>query len=294
MLGKKVLADKYVNQLYHLFQEKQWEIEEIGEFSTFDRFCSRLSELEDDSERDFILELTEQFLWVRSSMYEKYLIETMKKLFDSDAWKPDKKKNIYICALTAESDFGKLKSNTFMLYMCQSILLRAFSEFHEQQVRICETPEVLKQHKDNIGALILIDDYIGSGETALGCLKYLEFLKDDWGKLYVLSLVAQEEGVENILKEKVPVYTAILRKKGITDVYEPEDAEKKLEQMQKIGRELGVKKELQLGYVQTESLVAMIKTPNNTFPIYWYEGKKKPYAPFPRKENVKVIRSEEA
>ena len=48
---------------------------------------------------------------------------------------------------------------------------------------------------------------------------------------------------------------------------------------------------MQLGYANTESLVAMIKTPNNTFPVYWYEHKKNSYAPFVRKENVKVIRS---
>lgn len=62
-----------------------------------------------------------------------------------------------------------------MLYLCQSILMRTYSEFQEEQIRICETPEVLKAHEDRIGSLILIDDFIGSGETALECLEYLNF-----------------------------------------------------------------------------------------------------------------------
>lgn len=61
--------------------------------------------------------------------------------------------------------------------------------------------------------------------------------------------------------------------------------------MIKISTRLHAPKGMHLGYANTESLVAMIKTPNNTFPVYWYKHKKNSYAPFVRKENVKVIRS---
>lgn len=47
-----------------------------------------------------------------------------------------------------------------------------------------------------------------------------------------------------------------------------------------------------MGYASTESLVAMIKTPNNTFPVYWCECKENSHAPFVRKGNIKVIGSE--
>ena len=60
--------------------------------------------------------------------------------------------------------------------------------------------------------------------------------------------------------------------------------------MKKISQQLQVPKELYLGYLETESLVAMNKTPNNTFPVYWYEKNGHSHAPFPRKENVKMIR----
>lgn len=81
------------------------------------------------------------------------------------------------------------------------------------------------------------------------------------------------------------------RKKAITDLYPESEAKKKIEEMVKISKHLHAPKGMQLGYANTESLVAMIKAPNNTFPVYWYEHKKNSYAPFVRKENVKVIRS---
>ena len=63
-------------------------------------------------------------------------------------------------------------------------------------------------------------------------------------------------------------------------------------EMKKISKLLHVPKELSLGYLDSESLVAMNKTPNNTFPVYWHEGKGHSHAPFPRRENVKMIRTE--
>lgn len=291
MLGKKVLSEKYVMKLYTIFEQKNWQLQEKSEHSVFDRFCSRLAELENDEERDLIIELTKKFLWVKASMYEEYLLEALKKLFESKEWKKEKDKSIYICPLLAEKDFGKLKSSTHMLYLCQSILMRTYSEFQEGQIRICETPKVLEEHKDKIGALILIDDFIGSGETALDCLEYLKFLKDIDKNIYIVSLVAQEEGINNISKEKIEVFSAVVRKKAITDAYPESEANEKIETMLNISKHIHAPKGMQLGYANTESLVSMIKTPNNTFPVYWYEHKNKTHAPFVRKENIKVIGS---
>lgn len=62
--------------------------------------------------------------------------------------------------------------------------------------------------------------------------------------------------------------------------------------MKNISKKLHAPNGMELGYASTEGLVAMIKTPNNTFPVYWYEYKNRNYAPFVRKENVKTIRKE--
>ena len=53
---------------------------------------------------------------------------------------------------------------------------------------------------------------------------------------------------------------------------------------------LKVDSKYSFGFNQTEALISLIKTPNNTFPVYWYEKNGHSHAPFPRKENVKMIR----
>lgn len=291
MIIKKVLSDKYVEQLYKLFENKNWSQQEHGKYSVFDRFCERLAELDNDEQRDLIINLTREFLWVSSGQYEQYLLSAFKKLFEDDLWNPEKGKNICICPLLPENDFGKVKSSTFLLYLCQSILMRTYAEFQDGQVRICETPEVLKElkYRENIDSIILIDDFIGSGETALGSIAYLDFLRKD-KKIYILAMVAQKEGIENIRKEGIPVFADVIRVKGISDRFEKEEAKQKCEEMKKIGKLLNVPQEMYLGFLESESLVAMNKTPNNTFPVYWYEKKGHSQAPFPRRENIKMIR----
>lgn len=291
MITKRGLSDKYVEQLYAIFESKSWDTCEIGEYSVFDRFCERLAELENDGQRDLILNLTWDFLWVNSSKYEQYLLIAFQKLFKDKSWKPGKGKNICICPLLPERDFGKVKSSIFMLYLCQSILLRTYEEFRDEQVRICETPEVLKgqKYREHIDSLILIDDFMGSGETALESLAYLDFLRQEGKKIYILVLVAQRQGMENVQKEGIPVFANIVREKGISDKFDKEEAEQKLGEMKKISKRLKVPKEMYLGFLESESLVAMNKTPNNTFPVYWYEKNGHSHAPFPRKENVKTI-----
>ena len=294
MITKKALSDKYVDQLYHLFESKNWDVQELGKYSVFDRFCERLAELENDAQRDLIIDLTGNFLWVKNSMYEQYLLAAFNKLFNDEVWKHEKGKNICICPLLPEKDFGKVKSSTYMLYLCQNILLRTYVEFQDEQVRICETPEVLKEEKyrKNIDSIILIDDFIGSGGTALESLEYFDFLRQEGKKIYILVLVAQKQGIENIRKEGILVFSNIICERGISDRFEKEEAKEKLEEMKKIGRLLKVSSTMYLGFLESECLVAMNKTPNNTFPVYWHEKKGHSRAPFPRKENVKMIRKE--
>ena len=50
---------------------------EENEISYFDRFCERLAKLETDEDREFILELTKDYLLVTLDKYEKYLIQVM-------------------------------------------------------------------------------------------------------------------------------------------------------------------------------------------------------------------------
>ena len=81
MLRKKEsLSEKYATKAYELFEKKKWKVEYCEtERSVFDCFCDRLAMLDNDEQRDLILELTEDYLKITLKDYEALLIEVWKE-----------------------------------------------------------------------------------------------------------------------------------------------------------------------------------------------------------------------
>lgn len=291
MIKKDALSQDYVDKLYSIFERNEWIKNKDEESDVFDRFCKRLCQLETDEQRDLVIELTKNFLWVKSEMYEQYLYKAFEKLFSDKSWSLGDNEIIFICPLMGEDDLGKNKSSTYLAYLCQSFNFRRFDCFQEKQVRILHSPNLLKDERcKDICKLILIDDFIGSGETAINALTYIESLNlNKKIETYILALVAQSEGINVIENKGVKVFANEVRNKGISDNFPKSEVKTKIEEMKKISSSLGVKRQFKLGFMDSESLVAMIKTPNNTFPVYWY----KDYAPFPRCGNVKMLYKKE-
>lgn len=290
-----VLTDAYVDKVKELFEYKHWN-KDTNMRSEFDRFCKRLADLDDDNQRDLVLELSEDYLKIDFQDYERLLLEVWGKYFLNNSWDSNNgqlnKGNLFICPMISNVNRNAIKSGMVMAYICQDIAMRRLKEFRELQIRMCGNPADLIDKVDKVRRLVLIDDYIGSGSTAIESIAYVNNIcKIENNKIDIVSLVAQKEAI-NLLKDmNINVYTAIERSRGISDKYTlKEEVEEKINTMKKISRKLKVDDNNLLGYEQTEALVSMIRTPNNTFPVYWIESKKiKSPAPFPRAGNIKFI-----
>ena len=155
-------------------------------------------------------------------------------------------------------------------------------KYSDYKIQFIDTPATYspKNYK-NQHILCLIDDFIGSGQTAVDAYAYIHELsgicKDS---VAILSLVAMQEGIDRLFNEKYTIHSAITRCKGISGTV---DSDQKYAIMKIIEDRIHVSDDYRLGYMQSESLVKMIRTPNNTFPVYWMVGKNtNPNAPFPR------------
>jgi hypothetical protein len=133
-------------------------------------------------------------------------------------------------------------------------------------------PDLLKQHTNRKKSMILIvDDFIGTGNTAEDALKdYNLRLRIEDDLPIVVALVAQEQGIQKLSKLGVSVVATIIRKRGISDNSEIVDKPRAIELMKTIERQLSINSKYSLGYGRTEALVSMMRTPNNTFPIFWW------------------------
>lgn len=293
LVKRNALAEKYFIELISVFKEQNWDIEEStdGENSVFDTFCKRLEELESDADRELMLELTRKYLVVNLEKYGKYMVDVFRKFIDRNKDKIGKTDVIHMFPVQDKDYPAKTKSGNVMCYLFQGNLMRRFDEFRNKRIRIIETFDGLEKYKEDIECLLLVDDFVGTGDTILGCINLIEEKGVKKERIKALTLVMQEQGRNAVEEYGVEIYSAVLRNKAITDNYSIEEAEKKIAQMKNVGKRIKAKKELYLGYKESEGLVSMIKTPNNTFPFYWHEGKrdgKLCVAPFARRNNVGV------
>lgn len=285
--SRKGLSPQQLISISSVFNDNGWKIKkELNpEDSLFNRFCERMLEVKDEEGQALFLDLAKRYLWLSSDFYFINLLKALEHLV-SEYEKLTSDTKVYVMMLIAPKDEGKTKSSAMLLYLFNDTRLRIDPRFSHYRFEIISDKESLHQKMDDKDAvLVLVDDYIGTGDTAVACVEQLDKLGIKMEQIAILSLVAQEEGKKKIEEKGIFFCTSNLRNKGISDYYEGKELEKNVRLMQKIEKDLKVGEKSRFGYGQSEALVTMCRTPNNTFPVFWYEpelGIKKKLAPFPR------------
>lgn len=267
-------ANQYA-KLKTLFEQQHWDINEEMEISYFERYVRTLSCLQED-QQDFLIGLTRRFLHLPQAQYLNHLVGLVKQLRIDH---PDENL-IFACCLPKE-DIGKTKSSTTVLYQFKGSTIQTQVDLGKHYIVEKFTPEFVQATNLSRSHIVLVDDFIGTGETALGAIKYIRELYPaliDNSKISILSIVVMQQGKQEIEKTGATVYASIIRTRGIADNYIGDaltDAQNKMNAIEQTLK--GLKPQYHFGYGQTEALVCMERCPNNTFPIYWYTKKDAPY-----------------
>lgn len=243
LVKKNILADKFIVELAEIFKEHNWSIEESnnGECSVFDMFCKRLEELENDSDRELMIELTHNYLVVNLDEYVKYMTDVFRRFLDINKERIKEIEVLHMFPVQDKDYPAKTKSGNVMCYFFQGTLMRRFEEFRNKRIRIIETFDGLEKYKEDIECLILVDDFVGSGDTLLGCINLIEEKGIKKENIKVLTLVLQEYGKNAVEEYGVDIYSSVMRNKAITDNYSEDEAKKKIAQMKRISKRIKVK-----------------------------------------------------
>lgn len=263
-------------RIQSIFERNKWPIQDYFDDYVFDDFCNMLKGLEPE-QRELIISLTENFIWIQDReymMHFSYAFDSFVTTYDFS-----RGKNIYICPLLPEDDFGKSKSSISLLYTVKSHLRTLQRKYKSFNITYADSPHMVDFDllKNNY-TLCLIDDFIGTGETVERAVDY--FLKKEIpiNTIVVVSLVAMKFGIYELQKKGYTIYTHLQCDKGLSS----SGNERNIEIMKTIEQQIKVSDEYRFGYKGSEALVKLIRTPNNTFPIYWFRNKKNKYAPFAR------------
>lgn len=266
-----------------LFLEQKWMLDKENISGLYNRFCLRLSQLTPD-EQELIIELTKRFLVIPQQEYLKYFLDIIHNpaLFQNSIITGCT--NLFILPLISKEDIGKIKSSSFLWYALKSTEVKYDPFFAQKNLTFCENPNNLatKINNDAQSCLVLVDDYIGSGKTAESAVSYCASFGITPQKIAIVAIAAQQVGIDSLQAANIPVYTNTILNRGISDWYANGDLTNAIRIMRKIEKKLQVTPKFKFGYDRSEALVSLSRTPNNTFPVFWWENDMYNVSPFPR------------
>jgi|GEM_PF-5926044 len=266
------------------FAKNGWSLEKTKYQFIFDKYCELIDLLNDQEFEIFIL-LTEQFTHRPFEFYPTMIEECLEKI---DFEKYNKHTDVYVVPLSEPKDQKKaLKSGDALAHpFCYQYLPMFLGR--EKNIELVPKANSLipKQRSRNPGFFIFIDDFVGTGDTgnkAIGNFKGMVEKKGD--SVIIISLTAMQAGI-SILSPLVDEFVcALILKKGVTDSTSIKNKREAFSVIDRIEKRLNNVGEMRYGYKKSEGLVSMTRTPDNTFPMFWWDkcadGKPWP-APFYR------------
>jgi len=270
---------EYTEKMTQLFLNKNWcnpasknSLKEI----------ILLGENIDSDSRAMLYELTVKFEKITWNDYLNRLFDSLNLINFDDAFFSNIN-NIYLLPILKDSDKDKAKSPQSTTYAFSDEDLECHPFFQKFNIlRESERNTIKSIKNDNNYRIMLIDDFIGTGGTAI---KYLDEISSKYqtikDNIFFIFIAGMEEGINFLTSKGYKVYCGYIQAKGISDIQEAEKKDKYIELMNKLEKKFSIIDKFHFGYGHSEALIKMIRTPNNTFPIYW-DKKKNKHAPFKR------------
>ena len=180
--------------------------------------------------------------------------------------------------------------NTFLLATCDDrspdgsqsiiqILKNKFSNNWKESNFYNSLPVGANEISDNTN-IIMVDDFIGTGDTIKRKFKYLKDTLINRGlknvTIRIVSLAAMDFSKEILDELTVEYYSFYWMKKGINELIDENNRELATQSMEhledKLQKKNGQRRLPNFGYKKSEALYALeaYNIPNNVFPIFWW------------------------
>jgi hypothetical protein len=275
-----------LGKFMQIWTEKKWTFPTPVESSkVFNTFSEILSELNKEEQLLF-LELTRSYSRYSFTDYQALVVKAFSKIEAKNL--VGVKQVLLVPLLNPDDDKVRdAKSGHVLLYPAEHIGIPSNQIFQGISVNALSTSDSIA---DNVGKtttlVILLDDFIGSGDTAkYGILQCKDSIKKE-DRIIVISLVAMEHAIARLEGDYgVPVICGEILVKGIEENVNIQDKRLAYQIIDGIEQRIDITRDYRRGYRKSEALVSMVRTPDNTFPMYWCDrrdgGGKWP-APFPR------------
>ena len=224
--------------------------------------------IKDNEEREICVKLLENFEYYGRQRVNFYLKQLHEKLIND--YHISNENTVYSIIKKVNG-----QANSSMEYFIEYIQINRVSKKNRIE-------DIGRMNRPKVNQIVLIDDCIGTGNTVK---EYIEMYKDDLKnkKIYILVIYAIKEIAdqleEELLEKGYHVEIICLNKKMkafTKEVFKDKD-EKQIQEIKEkfiqLSKKHNIPKNFELGYGETEGLVAFYNnTPNNTLGIFWVDN----------------------
>ncbi len=269
------------NRYYKILPKQNWLAEKEEELKELLLSCKK------QEHKNLLFELLEEFSFINDALFKTYLNLIADYIINDSGFEIDRTQIVGM-AMDSTPD-----SSQWILQQLKPILTRR--GWNNVKIVANFTRGVRSLNKEGKNQIILIDEFVGSGQSVQGRIDYIKRESKVEFEIKACFIAGMEEGIDKI-KSNFADFTCFLPlKKGISDKYVGEELITELRNMSELEAELmqqvNDKKlsKYHLGYNQTESLYSSFgNAPNSVFPIFWW--------PYDKKEifrNTLLTRNEE-
>lgn len=269
-------------RLYSIFSSKRWHDKEMHEV-VFRNFCELLGNL-NDKQQNLLLELAERYTWLTFAEYQGKLVHIFNTIIPEE--EINNLSRIVLFPVMKPKDEEVTKSGHGVLIILRGVrpFFERYKHLEFKEIETFDKLELPFTLSDN-ERIFLLDDFLGTGDTIKSTIEQLLLNPNiTLDKIRVITVASHQQAVNYMESIGVRYYTEIVTRKEISDHYSTPELEEKTAIMKEIEKLLPSKK-YSFGYGQSEGLITLYRTPNNTFPIFWHDYEKNEInykAPFPR------------
>lgn len=231
-----------------------------------------IDECEKDDQQHLIFELLDRFIFLGADEFQ-HAIQAI-----ADYIQITLSLGANNCAISASDNGKHSDSSQLVVY---SLKAAKWNSFDWTTTSFVSSLSHLVESAGK-GNLVLVDEFIGTGETAEKKVKWLRAELEKIGatpKIYFAVVAGMNAGIERVGAVVDGIFSAHLLRRGISDFYPAAEVQQRLDAMLELESRLGSEgrrgmlKKHSHGYKKSESLYSRANgnTPNNVFPVFWWE-----------------------
>jgi len=258
------LSSRELSQVYDLYSKQDWLT------SREKSLIKLLSDCNNSREKELLFSLLERFTYLKCEEYQASVRNIIQHIIHT----PNINENntqVLCLANDPEAD-----SSHYFIYLYKFY----FKEAGWWKIKPLVRPKSVIKRASNQPNIFIIDEFVGSGITALNRLNHLKSSLESKGitlfSIKLCVIAAMNHGLAKVKNGHFEVYANHILTKGITDHYSHSALSEALNDMFRLesslmpsinGADLP-----SLGYKKSESLFGRDTgiAPNNVFPIFWW------------------------